>query len=193
MRNHCCRGCRPLNVAAGKARDLSSPDKGLHDVLCTSSRSKPNGTERYKATRLLLYNFEIHQLIKQPSKAHYTTQPNANLPRLSPRLLISLISIAILLMSMPNFLNRLLRPFTTSTSLGVTAPMTSPEGYELATIAAGCFWGVEHMFRKEFNGKGLHDARVGYIGGDTNSPSYRAVCSGNTGRMFSPPSPFCLI
>jgi peptide methionine sulfoxide reductase MsrA len=62
--------------------------------------------------------------------------------------------------------------------------MTSPEGYELATVAAGCFWGVEHMFRKEFKGKGLHDARVGYIGGDTESPSYRAVCSGNTGRTF---------
>jgi len=61
--------------------------------------------------------------------------------------------------------------------------MTSPEGYELATVAAGCFWGVEHMFRKEFKGKGLYDARVGYIGGDTESPSYRAVCSGNTGRM----------
>lgn len=60
--------------------------------------------------------------------------------------------------------------------------MTSPEGYELATVAAGCFWGVEHMFRKEFKGKGVHDARVGYIGGDTENPGYRAVCSGNTGH-----------
>lgn len=92
-------------------------------------------------------------------------------------------------MAMPNFIARLFRPFSTSTSLGINSaatPMTSPEGFELATVAAGCFWGVEHMFRKEFKGKGLHDARVGYIGGDTNSPSYRAVCSGNTGRMFRP-------
>ena len=43
------------------------------------------------------------------------------------------------------------------------------------------------MYRKEFKGKGLYDARVGYIGGDSKNPSYRAVCSGNTGRMsFAP-------
>jgi len=38
------------------------------------------------------------------------------------------------------------------------------------------------MFRKEFKGKGLYDARVGYIGGDTQNPSYRSVCSGSTGH-----------
>ena len=59
-----------------------------------------------------------------------------------------------------------------------------PEGAQKATVAAGCFWGVEHMYRKAFEGKGLYDARVGYIGGDTKSPSYRSVCSGRTGRMF---------
>jgi peptide-methionine (S)-S-oxide reductase len=64
---------------------------------------------------------------------------------------------------------------------GETA-MSVPEGAQQATIAAGCFWGVEHMFRKEFKNKGLYDARVGYIGGNTDSPSYRAVCSGRTGR-----------
>jgi peptide-methionine (S)-S-oxide reductase len=54
---------------------------------------------------------------------------------------------------------------------------------QTATVAAGCFWGVEHLFRKHFgNGKGLLDAKVGYSGGQTNSPSYRAVCSGSTGR-----------
>jgi len=85
---------------------------------------------------------------------------------------------------MPTFLQRLLRPFTTSTSLSLApaGPISSPSGSEKATIAAGCFWGVEHMFRKEFKGKGLYDARVGYIGGDTSSPSYRSVCSGDTGH-----------
>lgn len=38
------------------------------------------------------------------------------------------------------------------------------------------------MFRKEFKSRGLYDARVGYIGGETTSPSYRAVCSGSTGH-----------
>lgn len=52
-----------------------------------------------------------------------------------------------------------------------------------ATVAAGCFWGVEHLFRKHFgSGKGLLDAKVGYSGGQISSPSYRAVCSGSTGR-----------
>lgn len=63
--------------------------------------------------------------------------------------------------------------------------MNMPEGAAKATVAAGCFWGVEHMYRKAFTGKGLYDARVGYIGGDTKSPSYRSVCSGHTGRMFT--------
>ncbi|OGE57722.1 hypothetical protein PENARI_c001G01121 [Penicillium arizonense] len=54
---------------------------------------------------------------------------------------------------------------------------------QTATVAAGCFWGVEHLYRKNFgNGKGLLDAKVGYCGGATSSPSYRAVCSGNTGH-----------
>ena len=59
---------------------------------------------------------------------------------------------------------------------------SAPVGAQKATVAAGCFWGVEHEYRKHFEGKGLYDARVGYIGGDATSPSYRAVCSGNTGH-----------
>lgn len=38
------------------------------------------------------------------------------------------------------------------------------------------------MYRHDFKDRGLLDARVGYIGGDTKDPSYRAVCSGRTGR-----------
>ncbi|KAG5365563.1 putative peptide methionine sulfoxide reductase [Yarrowia sp. C11] len=53
---------------------------------------------------------------------------------------------------------------------------------ELLTVAAGCFWGVEHMYRKHFGDKGLVDAKVGYSGGNTDDPSYRKVCSGTTGH-----------
>ncbi len=60
--------------------------------------------------------------------------------------------------------------------------MNIPADAQTATVAAGCFWGVEHMYRKHFKNKGLIDARVGYIGGDTQNPGYRAVCSGGTGR-----------
>jgi peptide-methionine (S)-S-oxide reductase len=88
--------------------------------------------------------------------------------------------------AMPTFVSRLFRPFSSSTRLGLTPEagggVSTPEGAAKAIIAAGCFWGVEHMFRRAFEGNGLYDARVGYIGGDTKSPSYRSVCSGRTGR-----------
>ncbi|KEZ45898.1 putative peptide methionine sulfoxide reductase [Scedosporium apiospermum] len=62
-------------------------------------------------------------------------------------------------------------------------PAVIPEGAEVATLAAGCFWGVEHLYVKNFgHGKGLLDTRVGYIGGATDSPTYKIVCSGATGH-----------
>lgn len=91
---------------------------------------------------------------------------------------ILLTSVLVILMS--SFLSRLTRPFSSGP---MAASMNVPEGAQKATVAAGCFWGVEHMYRHTFANKGLIDARVGYIGGDTKNPGYRAVCSGATGRM----------
>ncbi|KAH8680569.1 peptide methionine sulfoxide reductase MsrA [Xylariales sp. PMI_506] len=64
----------------------------------------------------------------------------------------------------------------------ITTPLRIPEGAEQATVAAGCFWGVEHIYRRNFSEKGLYDARVGYTGGETNNPTYEGVCSTNTGH-----------
>lgn len=50
---------------------------------------------------------------------------------------------------------------------------------EIATFAAGCFWGVEDTF---LTVPGVRSTRVGYCGGHSDSPTYRDICDNDTGH-----------
>jgi peptide-methionine (S)-S-oxide reductase len=63
-----------------------------------------------------------------------------------------------------------------ATSKDTTLPATSAD---TATFANGCFWCTEAIF-KELDG--VISATSGYTGGKVENPTYKQVCTGNTGH-----------
>ncbi|MFW5982143.1 MAG: peptide-methionine (S)-S-oxide reductase MsrA [Halanaerobiaceae bacterium] len=50
---------------------------------------------------------------------------------------------------------------------------------EEATLAGGCFWCLETAFNRL---EGVLEVKSGYAGGHVKNPSYKEVCTGNTGH-----------
>lgn len=57
--------------------------------------------------------------------------------------------------------------------------MAKPKSLRTATFGAGCFWHVQEAFDKM---PGVAETEVGFMGGHTEQPSYKEVCSGKTGH-----------
>lgn len=69
----------------------------------------------------------------------------------------------------------------TASAAGSDAKATAATGAntEIATLAGGCFWGMEEILRKI---PGVITTRVGYTGGKTADPTYKQICTGTTGH-----------
>ncbi len=61
----------------------------------------------------------------------------------------------------------------------VTIDGPFPEGMQSVYFGLGCFWGAERVF---WNIEGVYTTAVGYAAGYTPNPTYKEVCSGNTGH-----------
>jgi len=54
-----------------------------------------------------------------------------------------------------------------------------PEGAEIATLGAGCFWCIEAVYKQL---DGVHSVTSGYTGGTTKDPTYQDITTGTTGH-----------
>lgn len=92
-----------------------------------------------------------------------------------PSLLISLTSLISCAQNNPvenktNATNKNNSMTSENTITGVT---------DTATLANGCFWCTEAIFEEL---KGVISATSGYTGGQTENPTYKEVCTGETGH-----------
>ena len=63
--------------------------------------------------------------------------------------------------------------------LGTPLKTGAPDGFEVAVVGLGCFWGEEQTF---WQVPGVWSTTVGYAGGVAPNPSYELVCTGTTGH-----------
>ncbi|RYE18232.1 MAG: peptide-methionine (S)-S-oxide reductase [Sphingobacteriales bacterium] len=68
---------------------------------------------------------------------------------------------------------------TLSTLFAKHIPAPDKKGLDTATFATGCFWCTEAKFAQL---NGVKTVESGYSGGKVANPTYKQVCTGNTGH-----------
>jgi peptide methionine sulfoxide reductase msrA/msrB len=77
------------------------------------------------------------------------------------------------------FTSKNVRHCVNSVSLDFIPANLETGRYGMAIFAGGCFWGVEYYLQKS---AGVISVTSGYTGGVVKNPTYREVCTGNTGH-----------
>jgi peptide-methionine (S)-S-oxide reductase len=70
------------------------------------------------------------------------------------------------------------KPMPADAKLPAAAPKV-PEGSEVITLGAGCFWCIEAAYKQL---DGVQAAVSGYMGGTVVDPTYEMICEGTTGH-----------
>jgi peptide-methionine (S)-S-oxide reductase len=93
----------------------------------------------------------------------------------------------VVLCEIPGQMNRMLRRFAPLAVAGglvsglaqTTTMNAATNDTETATLGGGCFWCTEALFQML---PGVKSVTSGYAGGTTENPTYKQVCSGQTGH-----------
>lgn len=96
--------------------------------------------------------------------------------------LASLVTTTLLSCAQSNNSDKKLTMSNTNNTTAISKPDTGPSSgkrLDTATFANGCFWCTEAIFEEL---DGVISAESGYTGGQTANPSYKEVCTGETGH-----------